>query len=141
MRAGPAWLQPSVTRDRPKQWARGMHAPQEISKYDSGSTSFPLLLRSTWQGERPVYTTGAQVDIIKRARELQIPECHGVRLFCSPQARSGGDAEFCRPCPGSPEKTQVQISAVPKYGTHNPHVINSSNPTPRYNLVKATQLT
>lgn len=56
--------------------------------------------------ERP---PGVQEDTVERARELQIPDCHGARLFWSLQARWGDDVRFCGPCPGSPKEIQVEV--------------------------------
>lgn len=47
-------------------------------------------LPSFWRAhgkERSASTPEAQGDTVKRARKLQIPECHRARLFQSHQAR------------------------------------------------------
>lgn len=51
----------------------------------------------------------AQEDTMERATELQIPDCHGARLFWFLRARWGSDARFCGPWLGSPKETQVEV--------------------------------
>lgn len=111
--------------------------PGMVLAQDHPST---LLLGDRWQGEAtgPTYTPGAQVDThgeSQKMTDLRMPRDQVV-LVC---LRPGAEGML-----GSVGPAQAVIrkhtSAVP-WDTHNPHLIHSTNLTPRYNLTKATQLT
>lgn len=116
-------LAPAICHLRQAQaGARRTHAPQETSKYDSGSTPWPLLLGAHGK-ERPAYTPGAQGDTVVRTRELQIPECHGLGCFGLPRPGEGM-LDVLGPTEAALRKPTVCIiSAVLLYDTHNPHAI------------------
>ena len=115
-------LAPAICHLRQAQaGAQRTHAPQETSKYDSGSAPWPLLLGAHGK-ETPAYTPGAQEDTVARASELQIPECNVLRCFGLPRPGEEGMLGVLGPTQAA-KPTVCTISAVPLYDTHNPHAI------------------
>lgn len=80
------------------------------------------------------------IDTMERARELQVPEYPRVRLFWLSWGQMGRGCWVFQAALRKPKWKCVQM-AVPRYDARNPHIINSTNPTPKYHPVKAAQLT